>query len=141
LLIVGALNNKLNLNLKPHNIYFQKEHYALIKNDLAIECNKKREKVHVSDEYGEWLLIDDSLGQGGELENIGKKAFQTNIPMQRWWNDNKKHNFKVTPTFLMESISGLIQTQQMNADNIVKHQKVLDEMLIALKRIQESLEK
>jgi len=41
----------------------------------------------------------------------------------------------------MESIGGLIQTQQMNADNIVKHQKVLDEMLETLKKIQESLGK
>ena len=47
---------------------------------------------------------------------------------------------EVTPTFLMESIGGLIQVQQMNADNIIKHQRVLDEMLITLKLIQNNLE-
>ncbi len=140
-LIVGAINSKLGLFLKPSNIQFRREHYALIKNDLAIEENRKGNIWRIRDEDGEWLLIDDSLGKGGELENIGKKAFKTNIPMQRWWNDNKKYNFKVTPSFIMESLSGLVKTQVMNANNIIKHQKVLDEMLITLKKIQESLEK
>lgn len=139
LLIVRVLNNKLSINLKPKDIYFQKEHYALIKNDLAIDHNKRREQVHVSDEFGEWLLIDDSLGEGGELENIGKKAFQTNIPMQKWWNDNKKHNFKVTPTFLLESMNQVTQNQIMFAQNIERHMNILDEMRKTLKAIQEKL--
>lgn len=141
LLIVGIINSKFGLSLKEIDITFKKEHYALIKNDLAIENNKRGEIIRVSDEFGEWLLIDDSLEQGGELETIGKKAYPTNIKVQKWWNDMKKTNFEVTPTFLMESIGGMIQVQQMNSDNIVKHQKVLDEMLITLKKIQKSLEK
>lgn len=95
-LIIGTLNNKLGTNIKPSDIYFKKEHYALIKNDLAIEENKKGNIIHISDEEGEWLLIDDSLGLGGELENIGKKSFPTNIKMQEWWNENKKDNFETT---------------------------------------------
>lgn len=141
LLIVGTLNSKLNINLRPTDIYFQKEHYSLIRNDLAIYHNKKRERVHVSDEYGEWFLMDDSLGEGGEMENVGKKALQTNITMQNWWNDNKKHKFKVTPTFILESIGGLIQTQQMNAQNIEKHMNVLEEMSLTLKKIRDALKR
>lgn len=140
-LIVGVLERKFGLSINPSSISFKKEHYALIKNDLAIEENKRGNIIRIFDKDGEWLLIDDSLEQGGELENIGKKSFITNIPMQKWWNDNKETNFKVTPTFLMESIKGLIQTQSMNADNIIKHQKVLDEMLITLKEIRKSLTK
>lgn len=134
-----VLERKLGVLIKPEHIYFKKEHYALIKNDLAIEHNQKGEIVRVSDELGEWLLIDDSLGEGGELENVGKKAYQTNIPMQKWWNDQKETGFKVTPSFITESLAGIVQVQQMNADNIVKHQKVLDEMLITLKQIRDNL--
>ncbi len=120
-LIVNALNNKLGIFLKPSRINFQKEHYALIKNDLAIEENRKGNIVRISDEEGEWLLIDDSLEMGGELENVGKKAYKTNIPMQEWWNDNKKHNFKVTPSFLLENINKVVENQKMFNQNFESH--------------------
>jgi len=106
-LIVGILNKKLGVFLKPTDITFRKEHYALIKNDLAIEENRKGNIIRISDENGEWLLIDDSLGQGGELENVGKSSYKTNIPMQKWWNNNKEHNFKVTPSFILEGFNKL----------------------------------
>jgi len=138
-LIISALNSKLGVSLKPTDITFQKEHYALIKNDLAIEENRRGNIIRISDEYGEWLLIDDSLEQGGELENVGKSAYQTNIPMQKWWNDNKEYKFKVTPSFILKGIGGLLKTQQMNATNIIKHQKVLDEMSETLKQIRDNL--
>jgi len=127
-LIVNALNNKLGIFLKPSRINFQKEHYALIKNDLAIEENRKGNIVRISDEEGEWLLIDDSLEMGGELENVGKKAYKTNIPMQKWWNDNKKHNFKVTPSFLLESIHQVTQNQSMFNQNFESHVKSIKQL-------------
>lgn len=138
--IVGALNRKLGILLHPSKIHFKKEHYALIKNDLAIDQNKKGNIWRINDEDGEWLLIDDSLGEGGELENVGKKAFKTNIPMQKWWNNQKETNFEVTPSFILEGLSGLIQTQQMDAKNIIKHQKVLDDMSETLEQIRDNLQ-
>ncbi len=137
--ILGALNRKLGIYLKPIDIEFNKEHYALIKNDLAIEENKRGNIIRISDEDGEWLLIDDSLGLGGELENIGKKAYQTNIPMQKWWNENKQTNFKVTPMFILQTFGKIAETQVLDKANIKLHQKVLDETLITLKKIQEKL--
>jgi len=137
--VVQTLERKLGVNLRPFDWEFRKEHYALIRNDLAIEHNRKGIILRVSDEEGEWLLVDDSLEQGGELENIGKKALVTNLPMQKWWNDQKKTKFEVTPSFLMEQLSGMLQIQQMHSHNIVKHQKVLDEMLVTLKKIQDKL--
>ncbi len=127
-LIVNALNNKLGIFLKPSRINFQKEHYALIKNDLAIEENRKGNIVRISDEEGEWLIIDDSLEMGGELENVGKKSYKTNIPMQNWWNDNKEHDFKVTPTFLLESINQVTQNQQMFNQNFESHVKSIKQL-------------
>jgi len=40
-----------------------------------------------------------------------------------------------------KQIRGVTQNQVMNAQNIIKHQRVLDEMLITLKKIQRSLDK
>ena len=140
-LIVGVLNNKLGVFLKPSQINFQREHYSLINNDLAIEENTKKNIWHIKDEEGEWLLIDDSMGEGGELENIGKKAFQTNIPMQKWWNDNKKHDFQISPTFILNrfnetnnSINSLVELQkdlpknlQLLSRQIESHLKLIQE--------------
>lgn len=139
--IVGALNRKLGLSLKPEDIYFRKEHYALIKNDLAIEENRKGNIIRISNEDEEWLLIDDSLGQGGELENVGKSAYKTNIPMQKWWNEQKETKFEVTPKFILETFNQVAQTQILDKANIQLHQKVLDDMLLTLKQIRESLDK
>lgn len=140
-LIVGALNRKLGLSIKPSQIVFNKEHYALIQNDLAIEENKRGNIMRISDEDGEWLLIDDSLGQGGELENIGKKAFKTNVPMQKWWNDQKHTKFEVTPSFILESISKVTQNQEMFAKNIEKHMEVLEGIEDAIRELRKQLKK
>jgi len=103
--IIRVLENKLGFLFKPLRYEIQKEHYALIKNDLAIDQNKKEIIMRISDKEGEWLLIDDSLEQGRELETVGKAAFKTNIPLQSWWNEHKETNFKVTPSFLMEKLN------------------------------------
>lgn len=140
-LIVGVLESKLGIKISPQDIYFRKEHYALIKNDLAIEENKRGNIIRISDENGEWLIIDDSLEKGGELETIGKKAYQTNIPMQKWWNDNKKTNFEVTPSFLLESINKVTQNQVVFDKNISLHQEVLREIRDAIKELKEEIKK
>lgn len=126
-LIVGALESKLGVFLRPVEINWQKEHYALIKNDLAIDQNRKGIIWRVSDEQGEWLLIDDSLEQGGELENVGKSSFQVNPKMQKWWNEQKETDFKVTPSFLMETLA--IQQNQLNqfTEQIKSHLALISE--------------
>lgn len=124
--IVDALEKKLGILFKPFEFSVRKEHYALIKNDLAIDQNRKGIIMRIADENGEWLLIDDSLGEGGELENIGKKALSTNIPMQKWWNDMKRTDFKVTPTFLMESMNQVTANQRIFDANMMSHLEVLE---------------
>jgi len=129
-----AFERKFNINIKPYTFKPAREHYGLIKNDLAIQCNKKGEKIHVRDDLeGEWLWIDNSESLG-ELETGGKKALTRNIQVQKWWNDNKKHNFQVTPTFLMESINKLtaIQIETNNqlfqyAEQNKQHLKLIQE--------------
>jgi len=85
------------------------------------------------------LLVDDSLSMGGELENVGKKAFDTNIPMKKWWNDNKKHNFKVTPTFIMDSIAGVTKNQLMFNNNFESHVEAIQTLSKCVKELQEEI--
>ena len=140
--IVNALENKLGFMFKPFIWEFRKEHYALIKNDLAIEHNKQGEILRIKDESGEWLLIDDSLEKGGELETIGKKAFETNIPMQKWWNNQKETNFKVTPEFILNNFNKISQIQSIEtskwgeyAKHIESHTKAIKELSKGIKQI------
>ncbi len=116
--IVKVLENKLGFYFKPFKWSVQKEHYALIKNDLAIDQNRKGNIMRISDEDGEWLLIDDSLEQGGELETIGKKALPTNLVLKPWWNDHKKHNFKVTPSYVLNGLNTLTKNQMNQSKEI-----------------------
>lgn len=120
-IIIQALENKLGINLRPYMIQVTREHYALIQNDLAIYHNQRGEIVRISDKEGEWLLIDDSLEMGGELENIGKKALPTHTRMKEWWNDHKKNNFEVTPTFILTAMNGIQQNQMVFAENMKSH--------------------
>ena len=141
LLIVGVLNNKLGINLREIDLTFKKEHYALIKNDLAIEHNKKGEIIRISDKFGEWLLIDDSLEQGGEMETIGKKSYPTNIKLQKWWNDKKEHDFKITDTFLLERMNQVTENQMAFAKNLESHIEAIKTLSQAVKELKEEIKK
>lgn len=134
-----SLEKKLQFKLGNYVFSPSREHFALIKNDLAKQCNKEGDKIVVRDYNGDWLWVDASDGIG-ELETGNHNALVNNMGVQKWWNDMKQTKFEVTPSFILNSLGQMIQVQQMNADNIVKHQKVLDEMLITLKKIQENLD-
>lgn len=140
-LIVDILERKLGLNLKKYDFEWNKEHYALIKNDLAREENKKGNIWRIKDEKGEWLVVDDSLGKGGELENNGKNSLKTNLLMQKWWNDHKKNDFKVTPSFLLESMNHITQNQIMFDKNFQSHLEVIKKLGKAVDRLTEEIKK
>lgn len=139
--IVSALENKLNISFKPLDFEFNKEHYALIKNDLAIEHNKKGIILRISDNNGEWLLIDDSLEQGGELENVGKSSFNTNLTMQKWWNSHKETNFKVTPEFVLNAFNKQIQTQEVFRENMESHIKAIQELALGVQELRNEVKR
>ncbi len=139
--IVRVLENKLQINLHPLNFQIGRDHYALIKNDLAKDCNKRGEILRIRDERGEWLLVDDSLGVGGELETIGKKALVNNLNVQKWWNNHKEHGFKVTPDFVLNTMNGIQQNQLGFDKNMSSHLKAIkklgkavDQLTTAVKR-------
>jgi len=141
ILLLQVLETKLGISLNISDIYHKKEHYALIKNDLAIEHNKRGELIHISDKDGEWLLVDDSLEQGGELETIGKKSLVTNVKLQKWWNDKKEHDFKITDTFLLERMNQVTENQMAFAQNLESHIEAIKTLSKAVKELKEEVKK
>lgn len=125
--ITKILENKFGFIIKPTQIKFQKEHYALINNELAKKYNEEGEKLSVKDEEGEWLLVDDSMKDGGELENVGKKAIDLSPKVQNWYNDHKKHQFEVTSSFILNQFNKN-QTQSNELLSMFKAQLKINDL-------------
>lgn len=123
-----AIENKLGINLRPYTFKPSREHYGLVKNDLAIQCNREGEKIYVKDDLeGLWLWIDNSFNLN-ELETGGQKALVRGTQVQKWFNDNKKHNFEVTPTYILESLNRLTEDRQYWAKHQISHVKAIQDL-------------
>lgn len=119
------IESKLGINLRPYTFKPAREHYGLLKNDLAVQCNRNKEKIAVRDIAGQlWLWVDDSLGLG-ELETGGVQALPNNLGVQKWFNDHKKHNFEITPTFILNTMNGIQQNQLVFDRNMKSHLEIL----------------
>lgn len=131
------LENRLKINIGKYYFTTSREHYGMIKNELAKQYNDKGEKLYIRDNNGLWLWIDDSHS----LNELETGEPNNSRGVQNWYNDMKKNNFEVTSSFILKGFDDILKIQTMHSNNIIKHQKVLDEMLITLKKIQISLDK
>jgi len=129
-----AIESKLSINLRPYTFQACREHYALIKNDLARQCNREGERIEVSDNNGKWLWIDMSDGIG-ELETGNQNALVNNIGVQKWWNNMKETNFEVTPKFVLNTMNGIQQNQLIFAENMKSHIQAIQTLSRETKRL------
>lgn len=109
-----------------------REHYGMIKNELARQYNRKNEKMVIRDTEGEWLWIDDSETLG-ELET---NKLIVSKQMQDWWNNQKGTQFKVTPDFILNCFA---QTQSQLAETrtqLLEYRKQNQEHLKLIKQWQ-----
>jgi len=134
---IKELGRKLEIDLWGYRFTTSREHYGMIKNELAKQYNDRGEKLYIKDDEGIWMWIDDSHS----LSELETNQPTTSRNVQNWYNDHKKHNFEVTPSFILKSMDGIMQNQMLFDKNIVKHQEVLEEMSKTLKKIQENLQK
>jgi len=128
--ILEELENKLSISLKINGTYefkVSREHYALMKNNLAIQCNKDNEKIYVYDKGGLWFCVDNSFNLD-EAETLGRNAMIDNLGIQGYFNSHKETNFKVTPRFILkgfketrEIMNGIQQNQLIFAENMKSH--------------------
>jgi DNA-binding transcriptional ArsR family regulator len=145
--LIKKIESKLKINLRPYKFTPTREHFALIKNELANQCNKNNEKIHIKDNNKEWLWIDASDGIG-ELETGNKNALVNNVGVQKWWNNMKETKFEVTPKFVLNSINQVTQNQLMFNQNFESHvsaiktlSKVVNELRIEIKNLKNETNK
>lgn len=122
------------------NITLISQEYARIQDALAKRFRIEKNRLYLTGEDGKIWLITDFSFSADELEYIHpNKATDDIDAIAPMLNDLRRN--PTTFSEIREVVKELASVQVANAQNITKHQKVLDEMLITLKKIQESLDK
>jgi len=131
--VLSALESKLDINLKPFEFQVTRQHYSIIKNSLAIQCNKQGIKINVYNSNGLWFIIDNSWNLN-ECEQVNPNtALIDNLGVQKYFNSHKDTNFKVTPEYVLNALNILIENDKelrkdLNyvAQNQVSHVKLIE---------------
>ena len=137
---IKALGRYLKIDLNTYQFTTSREHYGMIKNELAKQYNDKKEKLYIRDDEGIWMWIDDSHS----LEELETNQPNNSRGVQNWYNDMKKHKFEVTPTFILTTMNGIQQNQLQFAENMQSHInaiKTLGQEVKGLSRIIKGLKK
>lgn len=136
-----SLEKVLGVSIKGFRFTPNREHYSLVKNELANQCNKNNEKINIFNEKGLWLSIDNSFNLD-ELETLGtmeNKPMETNLNVQKWWNNNKETNFKVTPEFILNTMNGIQQNQLIFDKNMKSHLEILRKLGQAVDKLTDAV--
>lgn len=109
---------------KGFMIKFSRQHYSLVKNALAMQYDKEKDKLFVYDEKGLWFIIDNSYHLH-EAETLHPKtAVPDNLKMQNFFNGVKRTG--ITPEFILESLGKLTESQV----KIIDEQRVYREDIL-----------
>ena len=134
---IKALGRYLKIDLGVYQFTTSREHYGMIKNELAKQYNDKKEKLYIRDDEGIWMWIDDSHS----LQEVETNKPKTSRGVQNWYNDMKKHNFKVTPTFILTAMNGIQQNQTMFAENMASHIAAIKTLGVEVKGLSRTIKK
>lgn len=128
---LNELQAKLGIELTYKGSYIIKtsrQHYALIRNSLAMQCRKDGTKINVYNERGLWFTIDNSYNLE-EAETVHPNtALVDNLGVQKFFNEHKETKWEVTPKWTLEAIGGLTKNQEMYAQNIESHIKAVQSL-------------
>jgi hypothetical protein len=133
------LQSKLGVNLRDKQDNFivkpSRQHYSLIKNCLAVQCNKEGKKINVYNEKGIWFTIDNSFNLE-EAETIHPKtALTDSLGIQKYFNEHKETNFEVTPKFILSTMQGIQNNQLIFAENMKSHIEAIQSLSKGVKRL------
>jgi len=149
--LLGVLEAKFGLSLKGKEGYtfkVRRQHYALIKNALAIQCNEAGEKIQVYNKEGLWFLVDNSYNLE-EAETVHKdSAMLDNLGIQKYFNSHKDTGFQVTPSFILDYMNkanhlmiGMQKNQMIFDSNMSSHLEVLQNIGKAITELKEEIKK
>jgi len=113
---------------KGYKIKFSREHYSLIRNALAEQYNREKKKLHVYDERGLWMVIDNSFNLN-EMDFLrAGSAIDESDFMKSYFNDLNKT--RLTPSATLEgmrrnseAIAQLTNVMDYYGKNITSHVK------------------
>lgn len=120
------------------NITFITQEYARLEDALARLYRKEAKTLYITDENGEVRVLADYSFNVSELETPHPKHAGEDMNAISPFMLDLIEN-PTTFKEVRETVTEIMKVQQMQSYNIVKHQKVLDEMLITLKKIRENL--
>jgi len=132
---IKKLGRKLKINLTPYQFTTSREHYGMIKNELARQYNDKKEKLFIKDNEGIWLWIDDSHS----LKELETNNTKNSRGVQNWWNKKKKNEFRVDDDYIQD---GFKQTNNMimkNAEHLNFHAENMRSHVEAIKTLSETV--
>lgn len=137
-LLIKNLLKELNLKFRQYRFTTSREHYGMIKNELARQYNDKKKKMHIVSEEGTvWLWIDDSKGLG-ELETQDPSISRQ---VQNFWNDHKKHKFKVDANFILKGLDKMTKGITKNANHLGYHAENMRSHVGAIRKLGKGVEK
>lgn len=126
---IKLIESKIGINLKNFKFSVKREHFAIIKNELANQCNKEGEKIRVRDNGELWFEIDNSFNLD-EAEFYKTKSYSgltNSTGAQGYFNSHKDTNWKVTPDFILNCFAqSQVQIQQFN-QQIKSHLALIQE--------------
>jgi hypothetical protein len=141
---INMLERVLKTRLGEWQFTVSREHYGMIKNELARQYNKKGEKLYIRDDNGIWLWIDDSYS----LEELETNEKEVSHNVQTWYNDHKKHNFEVNSSWILNAfnknnqmMNGIQQNQVLFSENFVSHVEVIRELGASVRKLTETVER
>ena len=103
-----------------------RQHYALIKNALAKQCDADGKKLNVYSDQGLWFVIDNSFNLH-EAETVHPITADTdNIKVQNFFNSLKKQ--PLTTGFILDVMNGIQENQLVFAQNMGSHIKVIKDL-------------
>jgi len=122
------------------NITIISQEYASIQNALAKLYRSEGNRIYLTGDDGKIWLITDFSFSTDELEFIHtEKATDDVDAIAPFFNDLRKN--PITFTEIREDIKGVLEVQRAEAQNKIKHQAVLDKILLTFDKLNKRLDK
>jgi len=135
--LIKDLLKHLGLKFRKYRFTTSREHYGIMKHELARQYNEKKEKMKIRSEDGDvWMWIDDSKGLN-ELENNEPSV---NRQVQNFWNSHRKHNFKYDADFVAKGFDQTNKAIKKNAEHLGKYAKHLKSHVASIQQLRSGVE-
>jgi len=126
---IKSIESTLRMNLHGFKFKTKREHYALVKNDIAIQVNKDGERLYLTDN-GEWWGVIDKSNNGDEFEFFKTPSYSGLVNSSGalgYYNSHKDTNWQVTPKFILNGFN------EINKDR-EEFRKEIKEFAVALNK-------